>query len=147
MNDPGDRFFERGDIHALALRPYTVGDERKIVARADFAAALAEEGRLPQGPKWTLAEGGTVWAVGGVEPLGAGTWGAWAYAADMPPRAWVFGSWAATAVLGWLFRTLKPLAVSAEAAPTPTARRLLARIGFHNCRGDNPDLFVMTGPV
>lgn len=145
MNDPGDRFFDQGDLRGLSLRPYVGGDEFKVSARADFAAALAEEGRLPDGPKWTLVEGGTVWAIGGAEPLGDGQWGAWAYAADMPPRVWLFGRWMAQAVLDWLWRKMEARHIAACAAPIAAARRLLQRMGFSPLP-DQTDVFVMVRP-
>jgi hypothetical protein len=128
----------------MALFPYRAGDENRFKARGDFAKAFAAEGRLPDGLKWTLKEGATVWAVGGFEPLGDGQWGAWAYAADMPPRAWVTGARMARGALLWMFKTFRPTRVAAEAAPFPAARRLLARIGMRQLGGVSSDLFAMT---
>ena len=82
----------------LPLRPFSPSDPARIDARADFAL----EHRLcgeplfgperPAGPCWTLTDGPGRWArplaVGGLEPQGAGRFGAWLYAADLTPRQW-----------------------------------------------------------
>lgn len=135
MNDPGDRFFLGRTCRGLQMRPYRDGDERRMTARADFAADFAEEGALPLGPKWTLVDGPQVRGVGGAEPLGKGVWGGWAYLAELRPREWLFAAEVARLALGWVRRRHRPQAVQAVAGEHPGADRLLRHIGFEPVDG------------
>lgn len=142
MNDAGDRFFLHGDVHGITLRLYRPGEERLVDARADFAAQFASEaGRLPDGPKWTLALGGTILGVAGVEPLGEGHWGAWAYLSDLRPRHWLFARAMARAVLAYVWRGFHVTCIQAEAADSDAARRLLTHVGFRST--ERPNFYVM----
>lgn len=133
MNDPGDRFFYRGQTKGLQLRLYRPGDERQVDARADFKAAFEREGSaLPEGPKWSLCAGLTILAVGGFDDMGLGTWAGWAYAADLSPRQWLFAALCARACMDWMIRT--EAAEIQVIGHTPAARRLMARIGFRSSR-------------
>lgn len=109
------------------------GDPLRVDPRADFAEQLASEGgRFPAGLMWSIRLGGSglhrVLAVGGLEPLGARRWGAWAFASDLSRRQWAFAAWAARRVLRWAWR--RGLTIQAVPAATPQAVRLLKRIGF-----------------
>lgn len=83
----------------LTLRPFSPTDPRRVAARADFVAEHELMGEplfgpvRPDGPCWTLTEGGGIWspplACGGFEPRGQDRHACWLYAADLSPRAWV----------------------------------------------------------
>lgn len=145
MNDVGDLFFLRGDVRGLQLRPYRDRDETRVKARQDFAEAFAADGGvLPTGPKWTLLDGAAVLAVGGIEPLGGHSWGAWAYAAELTPRQWAFGAMMAKAVLEWAWRRFDPTSIRALAEPVNGAGRLLERIGLKPSGEPGEGLHLMT---
>lgn len=123
--------FLHGNVKGLALKLYRPGDERKVAARADFAADYAKAGKiLPDGPKWTLLDGETVLGVGGVEPLGSGCWGAWAYLADMSVRQWGFAALMARSVLAFVRQTFWASEIHAQSAAVAGAGRLLEKLGF-----------------
>lgn len=138
--------FLKGDVRGLSLKLYLPGDEKRVTARADFAKAYAREGsRLPDGPKWTLGDGGTVLGVGGLEPLGEGNWGAWAYLADLTPRQWWWARMMAKAVIGYARRHFRVVCITARAADAPGAGRLLERLGFIACDDEDPRSFILLG--
>lgn len=122
-------------------RTYVAGDERLVAAREDFAHDYRAEGSLPDGPKWSLCADSGVIGVGGIEALGQGVWGAWAYLADMPRRRWLLAAELARAVLWWVRRAHGPVQIQAVAADHPGAGRILAHIGFSPTA--EPRIFVM----
>ena len=125
----------------LTLRVYQDGDEAAVAARADFAEAFAAQGRLPDGRKWTLVSAGRVVGVAGLEPLGDGCWGAWAYLAELSPRQWVIAVYLARSVLVSMWAGLRARCIQAVPAEHPGAARVLAAMGFR--AGAHPRLFVM----
>ena len=127
----------------LAARTYVRRDERLFAARADFARDFAQEGRLPDGPKWTLCDAAGVIGVGGIEALGDGVWGAWAYLADLRPRQWLLAAELARAVLETVRRIHAPALIQAVAGDHPGAGRVLERVGFSPTA--EPTIYCMRG--
>lgn len=124
------------------LRGYKDGDEGAMTPRRDFATAFEAEGRrLPAGPKWTMmTAGGDVLGIAGVEPLGDGTWAAWAFMADLRARDWLAVAAFARDILGHVRIAYRARKIQAVAAPHRGAGKLLARIGFKRRVGEIYDL-------
>ncbi|MBO9502513.1 hypothetical protein [Brevundimonas sp. A19_0] len=107
---------------------YRPGDERRLELRADMARDFdAEDGRLPEGPKWTLWRGARPVGIGGVEPDGEG----WFLTEDLSARDWVAAVHASRACLAWLRGRKMVRRVVALVEPGHhAARRMLAKLGF-----------------
>lgn len=139
IGTPGHVLYVRRGRRILRVCRSAPGDEHKVVPRADFAEALAEEGGcFPGGLRWKVEQtlmlddgwNNSTLGIGGLEPLGDGRWAVWAYMADLTPRQWAFAAWSAWEVLQWAKTNLTPRTVQVVPAPTVEAVRLLKRIGF-----------------
>jgi hypothetical protein len=116
----------------LLVRRYEPGDEAHLDLREDFAHAWDASGReLPPGLRWTLTDGtGQPLAVGGLEPLGHGLYGAWGLASDLDDRAWAFVRIAARKVLAYAELELGARVVQLQAAYRVGAVALAKKLGF-----------------
>lgn len=131
----GGRTWYLGHARGVHIRPCEADDEHAFTPRADFAADLAaDEGKLPDGPKWTLCDGDRIIGIAGITGSGKSPGDrryAWALLADLTARQFVTGAQIAAAVLQseaeagpvWCVPTDDP-------AHAAGARRLLERMGF-----------------
>jgi hypothetical protein len=115
----------------LLVRRYAPGDEAHLDLRDDFAHAWDASGReLPPGLRWTLVNDGRERAVGGLEPLKPGVFGAWGLAADLTDREWVFVRFAARKILAYAERELGAREIHLQAAHRVGAVALGKQLGF-----------------
>lgn len=116
----------------------------QMAMRSDMREQFEESGRaIPVGPKWALATGEKVLALGGFEPSGAGASLGWYLTADLTPRDWVAARWATRTALGWArTRSIRRLHALTP-GDLPEAARMLARLGF-KLTGQEGDDAVMT---